>query len=158
MNTMEEKSKAIATNRKVRYEYEIIGNMEAGLVLVGSEVKALREGRVNISDAYARVKKGELWIIGMHISPYKQAAFENHEPLRERKALLRKQEIKKLFRRIEEKGVTLIPLRVYFKNKWAKVDLGIARGKRKYDKKETIAQRDAQRDLEREQKKYKFKM
>jgi SsrA-binding protein len=158
MNTMEEKSKAIATNRKARYEYEIIGNMEAGLVLVGSEVKALREGRVNISDAYARVKKGELWIIGMHISPYKQAAFENHEPLRERKALLRKQEIKKLFRRIEEKGVTLIPLRVYFKNKWAKVDLGIARGKRKYDKKETIAQRDAQRDLEREQKKYKFKM
>jgi SsrA-binding protein len=155
---MAEKSKAIVTNRKARHEYEIIGNVEAGLVLVGSEVKALRDGRVNISDAYARIKKGELWIIGMHIAPYQQAAFENHEPLRDRKALLRRQEIKKLFRRIEEKGVTLIPLRVYFKNKWAKVDLGIARGKRKYDKKESIAQRDAQRDMEREQKKYKFKI
>jgi SsrA-binding protein len=155
---MAEQIKAIVTNRKARHDYEIIGSVEAGLVLLGSEVKSLREGRANISDAYARIKGGELWITGMHISFYKQAAFENHDPLRDRKVLIKKHELKKLQRRIEEKGITLIPLRLYFKNKWAKVDLGIARGKRKYDKKEAIAQRDAQRDLEREQKKYKFKL
>ena len=155
---MAEQIEAIVTNRKARHDYEIIGNVEAGLVLLGSEVKSLREGRANISDAYARIQGGELWITGMHISSYKQAAFENHDPLRDRKLLIKKHELKKLRRRIEEKGITLIPLRLYFKNKWAKVDLGIARGKRKYDKKEAIAQRDAQRDLEREQKKYKFKL
>jgi SsrA-binding protein len=155
---MDENIKVIVTNRKAWHDYEITGNVEAGLVLLGSETKSLREGKANIGDAYARVKKGEVWIIGMHISPYKQAAFENHDPLRDRKALLRKPEIKKLFRRIEEKGVTLIPLKLYFKNNWAKVELGIARGKRKYDKKEAIARRDAQRDLQREQKKFKFKL
>ena len=155
---MEDQIKVIVTNRKARHDYEIIDNIEAGLVLMGSETKSLREGKANIGDAYARIKKGEIWITGMHISPYKQAAFENHDPLRDRKVLLRKQEIKKLYRRIEEKGVTLIPLKLYFKNNWAKVELGIARGKRKYDKKETIARRDAERELQREQKKYKFKL
>jgi SsrA-binding protein len=155
---MEEQIKAIVTNRKARHDYEIIGNVEAGLVLLGSEVKSLREGKVTISDAYARIKAGELWLTGLHISPYMQAAFENHDPLRDRKLLIKKHELKKLFRRVEEKGITLIPLRVYFKNKWAKVELGIARGKRKYDKKESIAQKDAQRDMAREQKKYKFKL
>lgn len=155
---MDEKIKVIVTNRKARYDYEIIDNIEAGLVLLGSETKSLREGKANISDAYARIKKGEVWIIGMHISPYKQAAFQNHDPLRERKLLLNKKEIKKIFRRVEEKGVTLVPLKLYFKNNWAKVDLGVARGKRKYDKKEAISRRDAERDLQREQKKYKFKL
>ena len=155
---MDEKIKVIVTNRKARYDYEIIDNIEAGLVLLGSETKSLREGKANISDAYARIKKGEVWLIGMHISPYKQAAFQNHDPLRERKLLLNKKEIKKIFRRVEEKGVTLVPLKLYFKNNWAKVDLGVARGKRKYDKKEAISRRDAERDLQREQKKYKFKL
>ncbi len=150
--------KVIVTNRKARYNYEITGNVEAGLVLRGSEVKSLRQGKASLSDAYARVKKGEIWVIGMHIAQYKEATFENHDPLRDRKLLLHKQEIKKLNRQIEEKGVTLIPLKLYFKNNLVKIDLGLAKGKRKYDKKESIAQKDIKRDLEREQKKFKFKV
>lgn len=157
---MEDKAdiKVIVTNRKARHNYEITNSVEAGLVLVGSEVKSLRQGKASLSDAYARVQKGEVWVIGMHIAHYKEATTENHDPLRERKLLLHRQEIKKLTRQVEEKGVTLIPLKLYFKNNIVKLDLGIARGKRKYDKKEAIAQRDAKRDLEREQKKFKFKV
>ncbi len=150
--------KVIVTNRKARYNYEITGNVEAGLVLRGSEVKSLRQGKASLSDAYARVKKGEIWVIGMHIAQYKEATSENHDTLRDRKLLLHKQEIKKLNRQIEEKGVTLIPLKLYFKNNLVKIDLGLAKGKRKYDKKESIAQKDIKRDLEREQKKFKFKV
>jgi SsrA-binding protein len=150
--------KTVVTNRKARYEYEIIDRIEAGLVLVGSEVKSLRAGRANLGDSYAKVTKGEIWIIGMHISPYKEATFQNHDPLRERKILLHRNEIKKLARRVEEKGFTLIPLRLYFKNNIAKLELGLARGKRQYDKKVTIAQRDAKREMEKEQKKFKFKI
>ncbi len=150
--------KTVVNNRKARYEYEIVEQIEAGLVLKGSEVKSLRAGRANLADAYARVIKGEIWVIGMHISPYKEAADQNHEPLRDRKLLLHRSEIKKLKRRIEEKGFTLIPLRLYFKSNKAKVEIGVARGKRQYDKKTTIADRDAKRDLEREQKKFKFKI
>lgn len=150
--------KTVVSNRKARHEYEIVDQIEAGLVLKGSEVKSLRAGRANLADAYARVIKGEIWVISMHISPYKEATDQNHEPLRERKLLLHRSEIKKLARRVEEKGFTLIPLRVYFKSNRAKVEIGIARGKRQYDKKTTIAERDARRDLEREQKKFKFKL
>ncbi len=150
--------KVVVTNRKARYEYEITDSIEAGLVLVGSEVKSLRSGRANLSDAYARVIKGEIWIIGMHISPYKEATIQNHDPLRERKLLLHRNEIKKLSRKVEEKGFTLIPLRMYFKNNRVKVELGVARGKRQYDKKVAIAQKDARREMEREQKKFKFKI
>jgi len=150
--------KVVVTNRKARHEYEITDSIEAGLVLVGSEVKSLRAGRVNLSDSYARVIKGELWVIGMHVSPYKEASIQNHDPLRERKLLLHRNEIKKLTRKIEEKGFTLIPLKIYFKNNRAKMELGVARGKRQYDKKVTIAQRDAKREMEREQKKFKFKI
>jgi SsrA-binding protein len=150
--------KTVVTNRKARHEYEIIDRIEAGLVLVGSEVKSLRAGRANLGDSYARVIKGEMWIIGMHISPYKEATFQNHDPRRERKILLHRNEIKKLTRRVEEKGFTLIPLRLYFKNNIAKLELGLARGKRQYDKKVTIAQRDAKREMEKEQKKFKFKI
>jgi len=127
--------KTIVSNRKARHEYEIVDQIEAGLVLVGSEVKSLRAGRANLGDAYARVIKGEVWVIGMHISAYKEATSQNHDPLRERKLLLHRSEIKKLFRRVEEKGFTLIPLRLYFRKNVAKIELGIARGKRQYDKK-----------------------
>jgi len=159
-NMMEEKTdiKIIVTNRKARHNYEITSSVEAGLVLVGSEVKSLRQGKASLSDAYAKVMNSELWVIGMHIAQYKEATTENHDPLRNRKLLLHKNEIKKLKRQIDEKGVTLIPLKLYFKNNIVKLDLGLARGKRKYDKKEAIAQRDAKRDLEREQKKFKFKV
>lgn len=149
--------KIIVNNRKARYEYEIIDSIEAGIVLLGSEVKSLRDGKANFSDSYARIKDGELWIIGMHISQYKQNTIQILDPLRDRKLLLHKNEIKRLARRVEEKGITLVPLRLYFSKNIAKIELGIARGKRQYDKKTAIAEKDAQRDLEREQKKYKFK-
>jgi SsrA-binding protein len=150
--------KPVVTNRKARHQYEIVDHIEAGLVLVGSEVKSLRAGRANLADAYARVINGEVWVIGMHISQYKEAASQNHDPLRDRKLLLHRSEIKKLARRIDEKGFTLIPLRLYFKKNMAKLELGIARGKRQYDKKIAIAQKDAKREMEREQKKFKFKI
>ena len=153
---MEEKT--IVTNRKARHEYEILESVEAGLVLLGSEVKSLRAGKANLGDAYAVVKQGEVWINDMHISPYEQNTVQKLDPLRQRKLLLNRNEIRKLSRRVEEKGFTLIPLRLYFKQNIVKVELGLARGKRQYDKKEAIAKRDAQRDLEREQKKYKFKL
>jgi len=155
---MDDFIKNIVTNRKARHDYEITDSIEAGLVLQGSEVKSLRDGKANISDAYARFRQGELWLIGMHITPYKQATFEITEPLRDRKLLLHKLELKRLSRKIEEKGFTLIPLKLYFKNNIAKVELGLARGKRRYDKKADIAQRDAKRDMEREQKKFKYKI
>lgn len=150
--------KNIVSNRKARYEYEIVDKIETGLVLVGSEVKSLRAGRVNIADAYARVIKGEMWVTGMHISSYKEATYQNHDPLRDRKLLLHQSEIKKLTRKVEEKGFTLIPLRLYFKKNIVKMELGVARGKRQYDKKVTIAERDAKRDLDREEKKLKYKI
>jgi SsrA-binding protein len=151
-------TKKIVTNRKARHEYEIIDSLETGLVLTGSEVKSLRAGKANLADAYARFIRGELWVIGMHISPYKEATDQNHDPLRQRKLLVHKTEIKRLMRQVDEKGVTLIPLSLYLKNNIFKLELGLARGKRKYDKKQSIAQRDAQRDLQRENKKFKFKL
>jgi len=150
--------KTIVTNRKARHDYHIIDEIETGLVLKGSEVKALRAGKASLSDAYARVKGGEVWLVGMHIPPYEKASFQKEDPMRDRKLLLHKKEIKKLIRRVEEKGITLVPLRLYFKNNIAKLGLGVARGKRQYDKKEAIAQRDAKRDLERDQKKFQLKL
>ena len=152
------KEKTVVTNRKARFNYEIVDSLEAGLVLSGSEVKSIRQGRASLKDAYARIKDGEVWLIGMHISPYQYSSYEAPDPLRDRKLLLNRHEIKRLGRQVEEKGFTLIPLRLYFKGHLAKVELGLARGKRQYDKKEDIARRDAQRDLEREQKQFKFKM
>ncbi len=150
--------KTVVTNRKARHEYEILDQVEAGLVLLGSEVKSLRSGRANLADSYARVIKGEVWVIGMHISAYKEATSQNRDPLRDRKLLLHRSEIKKLTRRVNEKGFTLIPLRLYFRKNIAKLELGIVRGKRQYDKKVAIAQKDAKREMEREQKKFKFKI
>lgn len=144
--------KVVTSNRKARHDYEIINTIEAGISLKGSEVKAIREGRINLKDSYARFKHGELWLIGVHISPYKLAVMDEHDPLRDRKLLLNKSELRKLFRQVEEKGVTLIPLKVYFKKHLIKVEMALARGKRKYDKRAAIAEKDQKRDLERQRK------
>jgi len=152
------REKTIVNNRKARHDYHIIDEIEVGLVLKGSEVKSLRSGKGSLADAYARIRQNEVWLIGMNIPVYEKAAIEQEDPTRDRKLLLHRREIKKLIRRVEEKGVTLVPLRLYFKNNLAKLMLGIARGKRQYDKKVEIAKRDAKRDLDREQKRFKFKI
>jgi len=139
----------IAKNRKARYDYEIINTIETGIVLQGTEVKSLRDGKANLTDAYARIKDNELWLISLHISAYAKSTVTNHDPLRERKLLVNKLELKKLRRQIEEKGVTLVPLKLYFKNHLVKVEIALARGKRKYDKRAAIAERDMKRDLDR---------
>lgn len=141
--------KNITVNRKARHEYHILQIFEAGIVLVGTEVKALREGKANLVDSYASIKNGEVWLIGAHISEYKQGNINNHNPTRDRKLLLNKSEIRKLIGKTKEKGLTLIPLRMYFKNGRVKVELALAKGKKSYDKRETIAKRDFQREQER---------
>jgi len=141
--------KNITVNRKARHEYHILQTYEAGIVLVGTEVKALREGKANLVDSYATIKNGEVWLVGAHISEYKQGNINNHIPTRERKLLLNKSEIRKLIGKTKEKGLTLIPLRMYFKNGRVKVELALAKGKKSYDKRETIAKRDFQREQER---------
>ena len=125
------------------------------MVLMGTEVKSLRLGRVNLKDSYARIKKGEVFVYQMHIGVYPFAYYDNHEPLRVRKLLLHKGEIKKLYGKVNEKGFSLIPLKIYFQNGKAKLTLGLAKDKRKYDKRETIRRRDQERDLERSKKEYK---
>jgi SsrA-binding protein len=141
--------KNITVNRKARHEYHILQTYEAGIVLVGTEVKALREGKANLVDSYATIKNGEVWLVGAHISEYKQGNINNHIPTRDRKLLLNKSEIRKLIGKTKEKGLTLIPLRMYFKNGRVKVELALAKGKKSYDKRETIAKRDFQREQER---------
>lgn len=147
--------KPIAENRKARHDYFIEEEFEAGMVLMGTEVKSLRQGRANLKDSYARIKKGEVYVHQLHISPYPFAYYDNHEPLRVRKLLLHKYEIKKLYGKINERGYALIPLRLYFREGKAKLLLALAKGKRKYDKRESIRRRDEQRDLERQRKEYK---
>ena len=146
--------KIIAENRKARHDYHIDESFEAGMVLKGTEVKSLRHGRANLKDSYARIKNGEVFVLQMHISPYPFAHYDNHDPLRPRKLLLHKREIKRLFGKANEKGLTLIPLKMYFKNGKAKISIALARGKRKYDKREAIRRRDEQREMERTRKKY----
>jgi len=147
--------KIVAENRKARHDYFIEDTYEAGMVLTGTEVKALREGRANLKDSYAKVKNGEMWVYQIHISPYSHASYDNHDPLRQRKLLLHRQEIKRLVGKINEAGYTLVPLRLYFKSGKAKLLLGLARGKRKYDKRESIRRREEQRDLDRARKEYR---
>ncbi|MBW1759226.1 MAG: SsrA-binding protein SmpB [Deltaproteobacteria bacterium] len=150
---MEQKRKKIvAENRKARHDYYIEDQFEAGMVLVGTEVKSLRDGRANLKDSYAKIKNGEVFVYQMHIGPYPFAYHENHDPLRPRKLLLHKYEIKKLYSKVNEKGLSLIPLSVYFKNGKVKMIIGLAKGKRLYDKRETIKNRDAKRELDRERK------
>jgi SsrA-binding protein len=147
--------KMIADNRKARHDYHIIDRFEAGMVLTGTEVKSLRQGKANLKDSYARIKKGELFVLQMHISPYSFAYYGNHDPLRPRKLLLHKYEIRQLYGKLNERGFTLVPLRLYFRDGKVKMELALAKGKLKYDKRETIRRRDEQRDLERQRKDYK---
>ena len=144
--------KNIAVNRKARRDYEIIESLEVGMVLKGTEVKSLREGSLNFKDSYAKVEKGEVFLVNAHISPYSHGNLQNHDPLRERKLLLHKSEIRRLVGKTEQKGLTLVPLRAYFVQGHAKVELALARGKRHRDKRETIKSRDATREIERELK------
>jgi len=154
---MSEGIKIIATNKKAFFNYQILEKLETGLVLMGSEVKALREGRCNFKDSYARIQNNEVWLIGLNIGDYKNASYKKHEPERQRKLLLHKNEIKRIHRKVVEKGITLVPLKIYFKNGIAKLELGIAVGKKEYDKRETIARREQERDLKRMQKQFKIK-
>jgi SsrA-binding protein len=149
-----ERIKIIAENRKARRNYFIIDEYEAGLVLKGTEVKSLRMGRANLKDSYARIKNGEVFVYQLHIAPYPFAHYDNHDPLRPRKLLLHKHEIKRLYGKVNEKGHTLVPLRLYFKGGKAKILLALAKGKRTYDKREAIKRRDEKRDMERERKRY----
>jgi SsrA-binding protein len=141
--------KIVTTNRKARHEYTVLDSVEAGLVLTGTEVKSLRQGNANLADGYAVIKNGEVWLLGMHVSPYQQGSYANVDPVRNRKLLLHKKEIRRLLSRLTERGVTLVPLKVYFKKNLAKVQLGVCRGKREYDKRQDIAARDAAREIRR---------
>ena len=146
--------KIITENRKARHNYFIEETYEAGMVLLGTEVKSLRLGRVNLKDSYARIYQGEVFVHQIHIGAYPFAHYGNHDPLRKRKLLLHRYEINKLYGKVNEKGFSLIPLKIYFQNGKAKLTLALARGKRKYDKRDTIRRRDEQRDLERSKKEY----
>jgi SsrA-binding protein len=140
----------VAENRKARHDYEIEERYEAGIVLTGSEIKSVRGGKVNLRGSYARIVNGEVVLYDAHISPYEQSGkFFNHNPTRPRKLLLHRREISRLLGQVREKGLTLVPLRVYFKDRRAKVEIGVARGKKLYDKRQDLAKRDAQRDIER---------
>jgi SsrA-binding protein len=137
----------VATNRRARHEYFVEEAFEAGLALAGSEVKSLRESKASLADAYAAVKDGEVWLMNAHIPPYKQSSLLNHEPLRPRKLLLHRQEIRRIQAKAAEQGYTLVPLRLYFKDNRAKVEVALAKGKRAYDKRQTIAAREAEREM-----------
>ncbi|MDQ7794303.1 MAG: SsrA-binding protein SmpB [bacterium] len=141
--------KLVATNRRARYDYHLEDTLEAGLVLVGSEVKSLRLGRASLADSYATVDQGEAYLHNMHISPYEQANRFNHEPKRTRKLLLNKDEIRTLAGKVSQRGYTLVPVRVYFRRGRAKVEIALARGKKTYDRRRDIAERDARRAIER---------
>lgn len=145
----EEGKKVVATNRKARHEYEILDTFEAGLVLKGPEVKSLREGKVGFQDAFARVDGGEVWLHSLHISPYEQANRFNEDPLRPRKLLLHRLEILRLVGKVEEKGLTLIPLAIYFRGGYAKVTLALARGRRTYDKREKLKKKTQEDEARR---------
>jgi SsrA-binding protein len=136
----------VAENRKAFHDYHLLETFEAGLVLLGTEVKAIREGRVNLRDSFARVEGGEVFLYNVHISPYSHRGYSDHEPLRRRKLLLHRDEIRKLIGKTVERGMTLVPVRMYFKNGRVKVALSLARGKKDYDKRETIKRRDADRE------------
>ena len=146
--------KNVAQNRKARHEYEILDTYEVGIVLAGTEVKSLRAAKVQFVDSYAIIENGELWVHNIHITPYDHGNVHNHEPVRKRKLLMHKQELRKLYARSVERGLTLIPLRIYFKNKVAKLEIGLARGKKLHDKRTSVADRDARREIDRKMKEH----
>lgn len=141
--------KLVSTNRKARHEYFVLDTYEAGIVLTGTEVKSLRQGNGNLTDGYAQIKNGELWLTGLHISPYSHGSYSNVDPIRQRKLLLHKKELRKVVTRLQDKGVTLIPLKLYFTHGIAKLQLGVCKGKKEYDKRQDIAKRDAERAIRR---------
>ena len=141
--------KVIASNRKARHDYSIVDTYEAGLVLTGTEVKSLREGRASLVDGFATIRDGEVWLQGVHIPEYTQGTWTNHEPRRQRKLLLHREEIERLLGKTRESGLTLVPLQLYFSGGRVKVELALARGKRSYDKRQDLARRDAQREMAR---------
>ena len=141
--------KVVATNRKAAHDFNLEDRYEAGLVLKGTEIKSIRVGRVNLSDGYAQPQDGELWLFNVHIAPYDPSGRYSHEPCRPRKLLLHRREINRLISRVQERGYTIVPLRMYLKDGRAKVEIALARGKRKYDKRQAIAKQDAQREVER---------
>jgi SsrA-binding protein len=138
--------KIVADNRKAFFDYHVLESLEAGIALLGTEIKAIREGRVNLRDAYARLENGEIWLLNVHISPYSHTGYAHHEERRQRKLLLHKHEIMKLAGRVQEKGLTLVPLQLYFKNGRLKVSLGLVKGKQAPDKRETIRRREVDRE------------
>ena len=141
--------KLIADNRRARFDYQLLDRFEAGIVLQGTEVKALRDGRASLAQAYAEVREGEAWLVGAEIQPYGHGNVANHEPLRDRKLLLHRRELESLQGKVRERGLTLVPTRLYWKDGRAKVELAVARGKQTVDKRRDIARRDAQRQIER---------
>ena len=151
---MSDAIKLITSNRKARHDYHIEDTLEAGLVLAGTEVKSLREGRANLQDAYCHVERGEMYLVGAHISPYSHGNIHNHEPTRRRKLLLHRREIDRWRKASEQKGYTIVPLKLYFKRGKAKIEIGLARGKKLYDKRHDIAERETKRRLDRTLKQY----
>jgi SsrA-binding protein len=139
----------VASNRKAYHDFFIEETYEAGIALVGTEVKSLRAGKANLRDSYAEIRNGQLYLVGVHISPYEQGNLANHDPLRRRQLLLHKGEIDRIATKVREKGYTIVPTRIYFKGSLAKIEIGLARGKRQYDKRADLAKKDAQRDVER---------
>jgi SsrA-binding protein len=142
-------NRLIASNRKAYHDYFVEDTLEAGLVLVGSEIKSIRLGRVNLRDSHVAIRNGEAWLIGAHIAGYAQASYQDHDPRRDRKLLLHKMEIRRWLAKAEQKGYTIVPTKLYLKNNRAKVEIGLARGKRAYDKREAIAKRELDRKLRR---------
>ena len=138
--------KIVADNRKAHFDYNILETYKAGLILEGSEVKSIRQGRVNLKESFGRVEKDEIWILGIHVSPYQKSTLD---PARPRKALLNKRELVKLVGKVAEKGLTLVPLKIFFDGNWAKIELGLAKSKRKYEKREKIRHKQTQREIER---------
>jgi SsrA-binding protein len=141
--------RTVATNRRARHEYEILETVEAGLVLRGTEVKSLRAGQVNFKDSYATIRNDEGWLVGCHISPYSHGTDANHDPERDRKLLLHRRELTRLVGKIAERGLTLVPLRLYFKHGRAKVELGLARGRKLHDKRAAIREREVKREMDK---------
>jgi len=144
-----ERSYVVTVNRQAYHEYFVDETFEAGIALTGTEVKSIREGKVNLRGAYARIRDGEIWLEGVHIAIYEQGTYMNHDPLRPRKLLMHRREINRLVGKIQTKGLTLVPLKLYFKENRAKVELGLCRGKKLYDKREAIKERESQRELAR---------
>lgn len=150
MSSQDDRIKIISDNRQARHLYEILETYEAGIELKGTEVKSVRAGKVNLRDGYALIRNGEIWLVNVHISPYEASGqYFNHDPRRSRKLLMNRREINKLIGQIEQKGLTLVPLKMYFKGSWVKVSLGLGRGKKLHDKRETLKRRQEEREMAR---------